>query len=92
MTRALTRTAWNSNGVTWRWVELACFVSKYDVDIVLLSETHLLPNTCFSLTAYVTYCSDRIVPDNRADILNHRRSYVDIYSHRKLSTEKRSST
>lgn len=41
--------------------KLACFVSKYDANIVLLSETQLCLDNHFSLPTYAMYCTIRIV-------------------------------
>jgi hypothetical protein len=49
---------WNSDGITRKINELRAFSSKYKIDILLLSETHLKPGIKLHIPNYHTYRSD----------------------------------
>lgn len=59
MTRHLRIAAWNANGLVPRKNELHFFATDLDVDVILVSETHLQPYHTFSLPAYQSYRTDR---------------------------------
>jgi exonuclease III len=46
---------WNADGVRDREPELENFVSEHDIDICLLSETHLVPGRALSFSIYVCH-------------------------------------
>ena len=80
MARQFRFVAWNADGVPARRAELAAFLVEYDADVVLLSETHLVPNRRFSLPAYACHRKDKNGPDRRqasggVAILVHRRHF-----------------
>ena len=49
----------NAAGVLSRRAEMAAFATEYDLDVILLSETHLTPALSLQLPAYTTYRTDR---------------------------------
>ena len=52
---------WNANGVLHKKHELADFVATHDPQILLLTETHLLPIQTFKLPNFTTYRTDRLL-------------------------------
>ena len=78
MANSLRIVAWNAFGLLPRRSELMTFVTEYDVDIILLSETHLAHYHSFSLPAYACYRQDRPLrprcpPSGGTAVLVHRR-------------------
>lgn len=70
---------WNANGLKGRKNELHFFLSRKDVDVALICETHLTPNDVFRLPAYEIYRTDRPArqhgrnPGGGTAVLVHRR-------------------
>lgn len=54
---------WNANGVSQHKLELEKFLKLNDIDIALISETHLTTNNNFKIYGYKTYDTKR--PDNK---------------------------
>ena len=59
-THTFTAANWNACGVKSKLPELAHFISEHDLDIILISETHLKPNINFSVPNYNTFRTDRL--------------------------------
>lgn len=55
---------WNANGLRQHKTELDIYLHEKRTDIVLITETHLTPNSKFYITGYRTYRTDH--PDNTA--------------------------
>ncbi len=47
---------WNANGILSRKGELLNFLELEDIDIALISETHLTPRNCVKFKGYRMYC------------------------------------
>lgn len=79
MDRSVKIIAWNANGLRGRKNELHYFLADLDVDVALISETHLTQEQNFRIPAYVTYRVDRPArahgrnPGGGIAILVHRR-------------------
>lgn len=88
MNRQLKVILWNANGVITRKNELQVFATDTDADVILLTETHLQPDTNFNVTGYQTYRNDRRPrlldrrnPGGGTAVLVHRR-----LTHRPVAT------
>lgn len=46
---------WNTQGVARKHLELLNLVQRLKIDIILLNETHLLPNRQFKLPNFITH-------------------------------------
>lgn len=55
---------WNANGLLSRKNELEIFLTDNEIDVALLTETHLTRNIQFNIPTYITYRTDH--PSNRA--------------------------
>ena len=79
MAKPLRLVAWITRGVLSHHAELAAFATKYDLDIILFSETFLTPAVSFQLlvyTTYLTYCPEQnnpSCPTGGTAILVHKR-------------------
>lgn len=49
---------WNANGVQRDKYLLPTFLQQHDIDILLITETHLKPNQRFHISKYITYRTD----------------------------------
>lgn len=80
MDKRLTVLAWNAHGVLSRKAELRNFLQDRNIDIALISETHLQKSNYFNIPCYTTYRSDRQIPPHHCQrpaggtaVLVHRR-------------------
>ncbi|KAL4136344.1 hypothetical protein QTP88_007892 [Uroleucon formosanum] len=55
---------WNANGLIHQKNELKALLHTLNLDLILISEAHLTPNTSFKIPGYQTYHCDH--PDNTA--------------------------
>ena len=55
---------WNANGIQNRKQEIELFLKAQDIDICLVSETHLTNQSCLKINGYQVY--QTIHPDNKA--------------------------
>lgn len=46
---------WNANGLIHQINEIKAFLSQTDIDILLISESHLTNNSCCKIPGYTTY-------------------------------------
>jgi len=60
----LTIATWNANGVSQNKLELAQFLADRNIDVMLLSETHLTEKYNFQIPGYKFYFTNH--PDGRA--------------------------
>lgn len=58
VTKSLTICYWNANGVKRDQDILIEFLEEYDIDILLINETHLSANKKFNMRNYCTYRND----------------------------------
>lgn len=56
--RPLTIILWNANGLTSRRLELELLLTEKNIDVALITETHLLKTHHFSVPGYVCYRAD----------------------------------
>ncbi|KAG8336801.1 hypothetical protein J6590_038349 [Homalodisca vitripennis] len=61
MNKSLKLAIWNANGVATRRNELHLFAVDHDVDLILLTETHLQSATVFNVPGYQTYGTDGLI-------------------------------
>lgn len=55
---------WNANGITQNKNELQCLLQEKNINIALITETHLTPNKHFNIPGYIIYRTDH--PDGTA--------------------------
>lgn len=51
---------WNANGILGKLSEMRVFLSDYNIDVMLLSETHTKPSQDMKVPGYTTYRTDRL--------------------------------
>ena len=51
---------WNANGILNKILELDDFIAQHEIDIILISETHLRPANNFKRPNFHTYRNDRL--------------------------------
>ena len=56
--------AWNSNGVCQHKLEITHFLAQHNIDVLLLSETHLTNKNYFAIPGYMFYKTNH--PDGKA--------------------------
>lgn len=64
MAKLIRIASWNANGLPNHKYELLTFINTYNIDIMLISETHFTEKTVFQLPKFKTYSTEH--PDGRA--------------------------
>ena len=55
---------WNANGIRQHKIEISCFLSANEIDVMLVSETHLTSKNNFFISGYKFYQTN--YPDHKA--------------------------
>lgn len=56
----ITLLLWNANGLIHQKNELKALLHTLNLDLILISEAHLTPNTSFKIPGYQTYHCDHL--------------------------------
>ena len=51
---------WNANGAKQKYIEISNFLHEHDIDVFVMTETHLSPDTRLNFANYNTFRTDRI--------------------------------
>ena len=51
---------WNANGAKHKYIEISNFLHEHDIDVFVMTETHLSPDTRLNFANYNTFRTDRI--------------------------------